>query len=293
MRGRYKISSPGNDLMVSNVITNAGKTSVLNAVAGKSVGFASSIIAGIGNTAATENDTELVYAVGGNDINSIIVDPVNAIIYFKATLPAADNYKIYELGCFGINYTGAQNNFGAGNISLVVFGGASGWEDAVGTSALASTNNRLGISSLQYTSFTSAKGSMPMIQNFDNLPDTTTFDLAYYVNAVSSVDVRFKFDDDNYFESSTWAVSNGYHIDKIQKGDFTSTGSPSWGDIKILEVEAAGTSATISLDALRYTVPVVSEAIESSLVSRVVLDIPQQKLAGVSMDIEYALELDI
>lgn len=293
MQGTYKITTENGIVVAKNIITNAGKASILNAVAGKSVGFATSLVAGIGATAATVNDAELEYAVGGNDVNAVIADLVNEKLYFKATLPAADNYEIRELGCFSTNYTGAQNSFGAGSIALFAFGENTPWEDDTGTSTLANTNNRVGTVSIEYAGFSSAKGHTSFQQDLSSLPDNATFDFAYYVNGVSDLILRFKLDDSNYFQCDTWSVTNGYNIAKIAKSAFTVTGVPSWNNLAILEVETAGTTATLSLDALRYTVPVVSEAINSSLLSRVVLDTPQQKLAGVSMDIEYMLELNI
>lgn len=293
MQGTYKLTTEDGIVVAKNIITTAGKASILNAIAGKSIGFATSLVAGIGTSTATVNDTQLQYAVGGNDINAVIADLVNEKLYFKATLPSADNYEIRELGCFSTNYTGAQNSFGAGSIALLVFGENTPWIDDIGSSTLANTNNRIGTSSIQYASFSSAKGHTAFFQDLSIIPDNSTFDLAYYVNGVSDLIIRFKFDDSNYFECAAWPVTNGYNIAKIAKSTFTVTGTPSWDNLTALEVEATGTTATLSLDAIRYTVPVVSEAINSSLLSRVVLDTPQQKLAGVSMDVEYMLELNI
>lgn len=292
MQGTYKIVQEGQVYYAKNVITTNGKTSILNAVAGKSAGFASSIIVGIGDTAATVNDTALEYAVGGNDVNAVIVDYVNEKIFFKATLPASDSYEIHELGCFSVNYTGAQNSFGAGNIALVNFDANLVWNDVTGTSTREPTHSRVGTVSVQYDSFSSAKGWTDFFQDLSSLPSNATFDFAYYTNGASLVKLRFKNDDSNYFEG-TYTSSNGYHIVKVPLSSFTSTGNPTWSNLTQLEVEAAGTTATIALDALRYTVPSQSEAIDSSLLSHVILTTPQKKLPGVSMDVEYMLELNI
>lgn len=292
MQGTYKLIQNGEVLIAKNVITNNGKASILDAVAGKSAGFASSIVVGIGDTAATANDTALEYAISGNDVNAVIVDYVNEKIFFKATLPSNDSYEIHELGCFSINYTGAQNAFGAGNIVLVNFDENVVWNDSVGTSTRDATHSRVGTTSVQYSSFSSAKGYMELFTDLSILPSTATFDLAYYTNGASSVKLRFKADDANYYEGA-YVSSNGYHINKLAISSFTATGTPSWANITQLEVEAAGTSATIALDTLRYTVSNQSEAINANLLSHVILDTPQRKLPGVSMDVEYMLELSI
>lgn len=292
MQGTYKIIQNGKVLLAKNVITTNGKTSILNAVAGKSAGFASSIVVGIGDTAATANDIALEYAISGNDVNAVVVDYVNEKIFFKATLPASDSYEIHELGCFSINYTGAQNAFGSGNIALVTFDGNLGWNDVTGTSVRVGDHSRVGVVSVQYNSFSSVKGYTDFFQDLSSLPQTATFDFAYYTNGASSVKLRFKNDDSNYFEG-TYTSSNGYHITKLPVSSFTATGNPTWNNLTKLEIEAAGTSATIAFDALRYTVPSQSEAINANLLSHVVLTTPQKKLAGVSMDVEYMLELNI
>lgn len=293
MRGTYRITTPEGVYEERNIITTAGKVSILNAISGKSAGFASSLMAGIGSTTATVNDTALEFAVGGNNINAIVADVVNEKIYFKATLPAADNYTIYELGCFATNYIGAQNISGAGSLILLAFGENTAWMNDTGSYVLGTANNRIGINSIEYASFSSVKGHVAFNQNLISLPDASTFDLAYYGNGLSDLIVRFKVDASNYFSCDTWSVTNGYHIEKTAKSSFTVTGAPTWDTLTSLEIEATGTSATLSLDALRYTIPVVSEAIDSSLLSRVILTTPQQKLAGISMDVEYLLELSI
>lgn len=289
--GIYKINNGGEISQYKNVITDDGRIRILDIVAGKIKGFASAIIAGIGDTAALSTDKALEFMIGGSDINATITDPISNKIYFKATLPIQDDYEIHELGCFSTNYTGVQTNTEGSSLLLAVFGSQSKWVDVVGSSTLATTNNRVSTASIQYASFSSAKGNMTFIKDFSNLASNTTFDLAYYTSGVSVLKMRFMVDASNYYELTSWPVTNGYHISKKLKSAFVATGTPSWDAIKTLEFEASGTSATLSLDCLRYTNPVVSTVFQSNLLSRVVLPSPQRKLPGVSMDVEYVLEL--
>lgn len=291
MQGIYRVNNGGVVTEYKNVITSDGRIRILDLVAGKIKGFASAIVAGIGDTAALSSDKALEFMVGGSDINATITDPVNNKIYFKATLPIQDDYEIHELGCFSTNYTGVQTNTEGSSLLLAVFGSQSKWVDVIGTSTLATTNNRVSAASIQFASFSSAKGNMTFIKDFSSLASNATFDLAYYTSGVSSLKMRFKVDSSNYFELTAWPVTNGYHISKKLKSDFVATGSPTWDAIKTLEFEATGTSATLSLDCLRYTNPVVSTVFQSNLLSRVILLTPQRKLPGVSMDVEYVLEL--
>jgi len=84
----------------TNVITNPGRLGILNAIAGKRLGFAESLVVGIGRTTATVDDESLVFEVAKCDINTAIVDPVNEKIYFKGVLPINDQYEVHELGCY-------------------------------------------------------------------------------------------------------------------------------------------------------------------------------------------------
>lgn len=294
MQGLYKVRLGNKTYEYENVITNIGKQRILNSVAGKSSGFASSIVAGIGTVAATSSDVSLEYLVGGGDINASVVDYINNKIYIKATLPSSDQYEIHELGCFDANYDGAQALFAGGSVLLVVFGSTTQWIDTAGSHTYGSNNNRIGLDSIEYAiNTTTVTGYTTFSEDFSSLPVDATFDLAYYVTDLSAVVVRFKFDDDNYFEG-TFAITNGYNISKIQKGTFTATGSPDWAKINYLEVSATSTTTTglISLDSIRYSVP-PTDTEGSGLLSRVVLDTPQTKLSGVSMDVEYVLSLGL
>jgi len=293
VKGTYNIYVDGKLCSYKNVITVAGKESILSAVAGNSAGFATSIVAGIGDVTATVNDTSLEFLVGGNDITTVMVDPINEKIFFKATLPAQDNYEVHELGCFSINYTGAQNSINGGSIILITFGESTTWFDTEGTSTFEGSNNRIGLKSIEYSGFTTVEGYADLVQDLSHLGDSTTFDLAYYSEGVSDLELRFNTDEDNYYSTNSWTVDDGYNIDKIAVGSFTATGVPDWAFIRTVSIVANGTDATLSLDALRYTIPSATEASDSTLLSRVVLTEPQQKLAGVSMDLEYVLELDL
>ncbi len=293
MIGTYRIITADSTKEFRNVITTDGKNRILDAVSGKVTGFASSMVAGVGSTAASSGDKTMEFMAGGADVNAIITDSGSGFIYFKSTLPANDDYEIYELGCYSINYNGVQNATQGSSLLLAVFGDQSDWVDDVGSFTLASTNNRIGPLSIQYSALTNVQGSMPLIKNFSELPSNTTFDLAYYTSGLTDLTVRFKVDASNYFEVDTWPVTNGYHISKIAKSSFTTTGTPTWADIQVLEVEANGTAGVLSLDALRYTPPVINNTDVGSLLSRVVLITPERKLPGVSMDIEYKLELGI
>lgn len=285
MPGQYKVDGE----LFNNVVTTNGKLSILNSIAGKKSGFAASVMVGIGATAATVNDTSLQFLVAGASLATTIVDPVNEIIYFKTNLPASDQYIIYELGC----YPSSLDSSKLGSL-LMVFGANTQWTDLIGTSTLDTTNGRIGTGAIRYDIAASATGSgnAPLNIDLSGLAASTKIKLAYYVHNMTSVTLKFKVDSANYF-SYSYPVGSGYLINSANKSDFTSTGSPDWAKISSLEVVgvANGSGGFVIFDACRYDIPQGNQA--SGLLTRVVLGTPKTKIAGVTMDVEYLLQVTI
>lgn len=291
MQGHYKLTIGDQSWSFKNIVTDAGKRSILNVLAGKKMGLVGSVVVGIGATAATEDDLKLDFLVGGADINVVIVDPVNKKLYFKATLPVQDQYTIYEFGALENSFMGAQQSPDSGGLIIATLSSETNWTDTTGTHTTDTTNSRIGVDSLGYTLSASAtgKGYTPLVQDLSFLPDSSSFTFAYYVTGIADVIVRFKVDDSNYYQANTWPVTNGYQISSVLKSAFTTTGSPTWDAIRYLELEAVagGSGGSVFYDAIRYNRPVGDE---NNLLSRVVLGTPKNKIAGVQADIEYMLE---
>lgn len=294
MQGTYRITLGDDVYEYKNIITDVGRLGLLYAVSGQKQGWAESIVAGIGETAATDNDTGLEYLVSGGDITTTIVDPINEKLYFKASLPLQDELTIYELGCYSSNTLSTQNSDSGGGSVITTFTSISNWTDVDGTHTVDTTNNRIGKDSIGYTiaSSDTASGYLTYIADISSIPSNATIKFAYYTSGVTDILLRFKVDDSNYYEYAGWSVTDGYHIGSALKSDFTITGSPTWDQIQAIEISvvAGGSGGTVSLDGIRYELPLVMAA-DSTLLSRVVLIDPQEKLPGVSLDIEYLLEL--
>lgn len=267
---------------------------ILNAIAGRRLGFVESIVVGIGETVASITDESLVFEVSGADMTTAIVDPVNEKVYFKTVLPIDDQYIVYEIGCFPNKILAARS---AGSISsalLINFNSQTRWYDTTGSHTLGTTNNRLDVNSIQYSisGSATAKGYALVDLDLSYLPDETQFSFAYYASNLSDLIIRFKTDDSNYYSYNSLSVTNGYHISPFAKADFSTTGTPSWNDINSVEVEAIATASpgVVSLDGLRYD---LTTGVNNDLLSRAVLTTPVVKMAGVTMDIEYVLDLDL
>jgi hypothetical protein len=292
MQGTYRLKIGNMIYEYKNIITNSGRLGILNALSGQRQGWASSIVAGVGGTPEDISNTSLEFSYSGGDINATIIDPINEKLYFKSSLPLQDEFTIYELGCYSSNTLSTQSSESGGGNLLMIFTSNISWTDTDGTHTYDTDNNRIGENSVNYIMAGSgtASGYSTYISDLSFIPNNAVFKLAYFTEEIAELALRFKIDDDNYFEYTGWTTSDGYHIDSILKSDFTSTGSPTWDNIQQLEiaVEATPSGGVVSLDGLRYELP-LSE--ESHLLSRVVLNTPQEKLPGVPLDIEYLLEL--
>lgn len=273
-----------------NIITTQGKNRIRQILAGKTTGFASSILVGVGATTPTADDKTLDFAVDGADILNTMVDDINNKIFFKTSLPVTKQYKIYELGCFAADSTTAKQH--QQNSLMISFGELTTWTDTSGTHTLNSTNARIGAFSLRYSLLASAvgRGSTPFQIGIDQLPPSTVFKVAYFANNIANIKVRFKTTSSDYYEGTIVpATNNAYNISSILKSDFVATGSPEWSTITIIEVQATatGSAGTIDLDSIRYDVATTADSL---LLSRALPVSPIIKPAGSTMDVEYLLE---
>lgn len=289
MQGLYRIYQNGSLIHEThNLITTQGKNRVREILAGKTTGFASSIMVGIGAATPTVDDTELNFAVDGENILNTMVDDVNNKIFFKTSLPVDKQYKIYELGCFAASATTAAQQ----NSLLITLGELTTWISSSGTHTLNSTNTRMGSSSIRYSLLAAGvgRGSTPFQISLDQLPLNTVFKAGYFANNIANIKIRFKTTDSDYFEGTIVpATNNAYNITPINKSDFIATGSPLWSSITIVEIQATatGSAGTIDLDAIRYDVPTNQDSL---LLSRALPSSPVLKPAGSTMDVEYLLE---
>lgn len=292
MQGLYRIYSNGYLIKeINNLITTQGKSRIRQILAGKTTGFASSILVGIGSTTPTVNDTELTFSVEGADILNTMVDDINNKVYFKTSLPVGSQYKIYELGCYAANVNTVKQY--QQNSLLLTLGELTTWTSSSGTHSLNSTNTRVGASSIRYSLLAAGvgTGSTPFQISLDQLPTNTVFKIGYFANNIASVKIRFKTTTADYYEGTIVpGTNNAYNISTLNKSDFTETGSPTWSNITIVEIQttATGSAGTIDLDSIRYDVPTNQDS--SLLLSRALPAAPVIKPAGSTMDIEYLLE---
>lgn len=291
MRGSYKITLGDEVIEVDNIITNRGREEILNAIANDRR-WAQSIAIGVGEVAATVDDTSLGFLTAGEDIQAAIIVPADDRVYFKTSLPEELQFKFSEIGCYGILFSTLVNpREGIGPV-VSVFNALTEWISTLGTPVLDTINARVSSEGIAYDIAASetATGYLDINLDLSLVSNTTKIKLAYYCSNMADIILRFKTDDENYFTSDALPVVDGYQVGTIQKSSFTNVGTPSWETIARIEFEfaASASPAYVMLDALRYDTPTDPE---ENLLSRVVLGSPKEKLAGMTMDIEYAWEL--
>jgi len=291
VQGLYSIYYNGSIVsQFRNVITDQGKNRIRQILAGKTSGFASSVLVGLGATTPASSDTSLDFAIEGVNILNTMVDDVSNRIYFKTSLPVDKQYKIYELGCYAADSSTAKQ-YQPGSL-IVTFGEVTNWTDTSGTHTLNSTNTRIGMSSIRYSLLAAAvgRGSSPFQNDLSQLPLNTNFKLAYFSNNIDNIKIRFKTGNADYYEVTvTPSVNNSYNISSVMKSSFAATGAPDWAQITSIEIQATatGSAGTIDLDSMRYDIATASDSL---LLSRALPSSPVLKPAGSTMDIEYLLE---
>lgn len=277
----------------SNLITTAGKATVVRYFAGSVQTLCKSIAVGIYDAAANVADYHLGYEVARADVNNIGADLVNNKVIFKATLPAEVVANIREVGGF----TQSVNPDAGAYISKNIFfmDASEQWSPANFSVA----NTRVG-QSLLLTAAASATTPADLTNaNFDisGYQSTDTFLLAMYVGDANaaSVTVKLGSDSSNYL---SWTINNpaaGYQIASFTKGSGAITGTPDLANVDYIHIDvtakAAGTT-NVYIDSLR-----VEDSDTSSqtycLFSHSILATPIQKKSGIPMEVEYSIGITV
>ncbi|AXH67258.1 minor tail protein [Streptomyces phage Wofford] len=265
------------------MITTQGKSIIFRYLAGYIPRIAESIAIGVGNSAASVNDTVLNFETNRVLIAITSADIVNDKIVFKGIIPQEFVGKIHEVGLW---YGSPAQSAGASSIIVDFDSTTEEWDTGTWNTSLA----RIGTDALQLAGGESS--SLPEIAlDLSGYSDADFMSLAYNADAtITGITVTFKTDDDNYY-SYTFTPSSGYNVRKFGKTAMTATGTPNWEDITTITVSAAGTGNAV-FDGIRAE---DNDTISNdyALVARTVLSIPKTKTDDSEMDIEYALEINI
>lgn len=303
LKGYYKVYEDG--VLVGegpNIITDRGKRSLAEYIAGILPEWAGSIAVGIGATAPTAGDYRMEFEVSRAPVTSRSVSYFGSSvadhrIIVKASLENEVSGTLSELGIFTTDRNGALGNYSSFMLSgcdstefWQEYDGAN-WIDIATSPNTADSKN--GIDAVAFSS-TSTKNYR--LSGLDvSLEEFSSTDLIMFATKVTSgsltsMQVRFNTDDSNYFSYTAPSFASGtYAIVSYPKSSWAATGSPSWDNITSMEFRVTGTVGLI-VDGVRI------EEIDTInpdyvMVSRALPTAPVVKSAGSIMEIEYYLDI--
>lgn len=309
LKGTYVFYDNGKEICrQSNVITKFGKRFLTNFLAGNVSNLEKDMAFGIGNTAATQDDTRLVFEFhrtpiifGSTDIQTANSVTTYSVVY-KTTVPQDVVGEIYEVGIYPSTRS-SINNFDSKYISD--FSDVLDWQDSDGVNPLVVTDNyRIGGNLLDMTAATSSSKEYKSTINRLDLSGYSTADsikLAYYREdtSLSNIKIRLYSESTKYYEATvTPSSGTGYKLsnDILLSTFFSGATNPApditnINEIGIVITATSGGSTTVGLDGLRINDEDTFDP-EFGLISRSVLTAPISKVAGRQVDVEYRLSLD-
>ena len=310
IKGTYIFYENGQEILrSSNVITKFGKRFLTNLIAGN-VNFDKKDIAlGIGETAATVNDTRLEFETyrlpvifGSTDIQTSEGLTTYSVIY-KTTLPVDFAGRVAEVGLYPSTRSSIIN-FDSKFISD--FNSYLEWFDESGTHPEIDNNYaRIGNDLIVMQS--NSGFSQEYISNVPGLDISgygvnDTFKLSYYKydTNLDSIEIRFySTDTDYYYFAPTIASGTGYKLSSdIPLSDLASSGSPDKRSIVKIGIVITPTSSVteVGMDGFRVNDEDTFDPIFGIISRSILLDSlgdpsPLNKIAGRQVDIEYKLDI--
>lgn len=319
MRGYYIFKEDGVEIGRSeNILTNQGKLLIANSICSNGSQWAGSIAVGSigdfssGGATASSSDKWLGFEFTRGDVQSLSPFPYNipysggkVKLIAKAVLDSSVSGKIYEAGLF------SQLSSYADFTDPITFSSRSeGWTCRSATGPDVWTD----LSSVTNSFATGGRAGDDQI-NFSYVPTVGTkkirldvdLDLSTIVSAdkfafacsttggtgSSGIVIKFYTDESNYYSYTLPNITtsyNGYRVLSNAKSNWVATGTPSWSEIYIIEIENTGSLVTY-FDALR----VIKEFTDtdSILVSHSVFSDSQSiiKTEGTPLEIEYYVDV--
>lgn len=276
------------------MITTEGKTHIKRYLAGITNVIGEAIALGIGDTAESESDTELVYEFARVDVSLVSYDFANDVLVFKAEIPSEVAGKIYEVGLWSAEVDSRAEGYSSRN--LVTFDSES---EEWSTGTWETSTTRIGPDSLRLApALNTVQSSVlsDIVLDLSGHSGADTFEMAYHVIAVAdSIEIRFRTDDANYYSWVIASPSTGYTFSETTKGALAATGSPNWANITSIEVivdAPVGTGASVDFDSIRVN-DVDTDNPDYIMVAREVLPAPHVKTEGIVQDIEFAIPVAI
>jgi hypothetical protein len=307
MKGIYRIYLDGE--MVSeteNLITTAGKKSILRYLAGQIPDYAGAIAIGAATNAANVADTYMGFEIARAPIQvKSVKDYTNNDIVFRASLPSGLACSVRELGLLTSINNAADRGTSNAIISRLDSAG-EGWAVTAGP-ALSSdtTNSRLGADALRINTIplsTTSTISLDTSLSFSRYVGTDRFHLMMGTFDTNCQDVTVSFFDpagnstSYMYTPATHTAGGGVFQSQILSVPFSSftNWANQWINISRITIstraKAAGATSVL-FDGLNVT---DSNTLDENaiLVSRAI-PTAVTKAANVEMDVEYTLRFTL
>jgi hypothetical protein len=282
------------------MITATGKTHIKRFLAGLEPDLARAIAFGVGEAAESVNDTSLQFEIGRTSIDLVTYDFTTDRLIFKANLEEGFDGILYEYAL----YSREDSSAGAFGSRLITSfdSDTETWTVGGVPATYRTTSTRVGNDSVVIGA--AANGNATAVQqditmDFSEYSAADQFSFAFYNDNTNLSSLRYRFYTDlsNYYDIS---FNNGnfgtaFNIVKVNKGNATVTGTPSWGNITRLDVTAFSTGAgtsSVGLEAIRIE---DVDTVDSGyvMIARAVLGTPFAKIAGRTQEIEFPLGVTI
>lgn len=309
IKGTYIFYEDGQEIYRSkNILTKFGKRYLTNVIAGNVNAISKEVAIGIGSTAATQNDSRLVFefyrtqvTLSSTDIQQDGLDENDEPVFtysavFKTTLPQDISGIVKEIGLYPLTKSGT-NNYDSRFISD--FSNPADWTDTLGSPAQEVTSNaRIGDFLVGMSSNNGAANEYKTnaLLDFSGYSSADTLTVAYrqYDSNLSSFRIKFYTTDTDYYYAQISSSTTGDKIAEVSMNTLFSNavGSPQKNNITkigILITPSSGISQ-VFFDGIRINDEDTFDPIYG-LISRSILSTPLTKLNGRQVDIEYKLDL--
>lgn len=293
MRGTFSVFKNGKEVAKSNnIITDAGKISILRYMGLITSSYANHLAIGISETAPQVTDTELGFEVDRQDISVISVNLNTSEVLFKASFPESGQYHINEVGIFPDSgghrsynmFAFVKEEFWQGtqyiNLSDVRVGGEGSTVPATDTGSVIYRDMQINMSEV-------------------SLDDIFRLAINLYDDNCESVILRF-IDRDGIESEGTYTIPTytaspdpQYELIDVDKAAFTNLNGD-WANIVRVEVEvtaSTGLETSVVLDAIRMID--LNMLSGSEVVAKTKLPSTLVKEQGDSMEIQYTLSIPI
>lgn len=286
MKGYYTIHGPAVDpTVINNIITENGKSVILNYMAGHTYRLASHVCIGVGAATPTSADQQLQFELARGAIVASVPDYANKTVTWLAEYTPTSDVTLYEYGLVPsddrLNITGIEG--------LYIFSElTAGWNNGVPASG-----GRCGATIDVTANASQTKTASASAQiDFSRYLDSAAFSFARVSGSnCSALKWRFKTDASNYYTFTESSPAPGWGVITLNRTAAVATGSPAWSSINSVELEVVASSSGQSVckfEALR----VEDTSVDFQVMSRAT-SAGQPLKAGATYQISYTLDLSL